>query len=76
MPDAPDGSIIRTDEDSDSKLLGTELDLGFKIFFANHMDFSLEWARATVTDRVPHFVDQGDEDRSLWTLQSRIAYVF
>jgi hypothetical protein len=76
MPDAPDGSIIRTDEDSDSKLLGTELDLGFKIFFANHMDFSLEWARATVTDRVPYFVEQGAEDRSLWTLQSRIAYVF
>ena len=75
-PDNPDGAIIRTDEDSDESLIGTELDLAFKVFFAEHMDFSLEYGRATITDRVPYFVDAGDPPASLWTLQTRIAYVF
>ncbi|MEE2751717.1 MAG: hypothetical protein VX519_09825 [Myxococcota bacterium] len=85
FPDRPDGSIIlKGSEDetsqgepvSDSKLLGTEIDVGLQIEFANHMNFSMEWARAQITDRVPYVVELGGEDRSLWTLQTRIAYVF
>lgn len=92
-PDKPNGSQILCREGdkvdcaqylATKKAIGWEADLGAKLKFHDHMNFSLEAGYAHVTDRVPLETTglkyQTDADGhnfgNYFTLQSRIAYEF
>ena len=68
--------MIAKDEDSESAILGWEVDAALKIDFQEQMRFSLEGAYGQVTDRVPNEVWGLAADDQMWTVQSRIAYEF
>jgi len=75
-PDKPDGAIIITDEDAESPILGTEIDLAAKLRWQNHILVSLETGIASVTDRLPVEELGLTVDGKAWTVQSRVAYEF
>jgi hypothetical protein len=75
-PHRPDGAVIAKAEDSESAILGWEVDAALKIDFQEQMRFSLEGAYAQVSDRIPNDVWGLAADDQVWTVQSRIAYEF
>lgn len=76
FPHKPDGAVILTDDDADSRILGWEADLALKSRWHDHVLFSLEGGLAQLSDRIP-YQDLGlTKDGRVWTVQSRVAYEF
>ncbi len=76
FPHKPDGAIIRTDEDSNSRILGQEVDLALRMRLVPHVHWSVEGGIAKVSDRLPTDFMGLTRDGRVWTLQTRLAYVF
>jgi hypothetical protein len=75
-PHKPDGAIILTDEDASDNILGWEVDAAIKHRWHEHLNFTLEYGLAQVSDRLP-VDDLGlTNDGRVWTFQSRMAYEF
>ncbi len=91
FPDKPDGAIIQgyhcdpddtecsqSDEKAEyGRLLGQELDLALRVRLVPHVHWSVEGGVAQVnTDRLPTDFMGLTKDGRVWTVQTRLAYVF
>ncbi len=86
FPHAPDGAIVRGEtcdealqiqcDDGYDKLLGQEFDLALRMRLVPHVHWSVEGGIAQVTDRLPTDFMGLTKDGRVWTLQTRLAYVF
>jgi len=84
-PHRPDGAIIRcrpgdkvecSSYGASSRELGWEVDLAIKHTWLQHLNVTLEAGYAKITDRIPLSVYGMDPNGSIFTLQSRVAWIF
>jgi hypothetical protein len=81
FPHAPDGAIIRDDDysgysDGAPRILGQEFDLALRMRLVPHVHWSVEGGIAQVTERLPTDFMGLTKDGRVWTVQTRLAYVF